>query len=719
MTHAARRALALLLRFGPSGLAPPALTLLVTGRLGDPPSSPPPAAPVLVGVTVAAGALVLRRVRRGAVNRLPTIADDLELGALALAAGYAVARTGGGLTSPLYPVVYLLVAFLVAFLPARAGLGLTALAVVVDFASFVVQGALLQDWPVLVAHVGFLAVFAVLYHLVLRSQIVVRRATDDLADRNRRKDVAERARDYRLLSAGEGDPADERWVTSAVREVEEAVGNALEVAEVALKTHTVAVFLAHGDDKLLKLHDCRSDADDVLRGGFDAREGILGAALKRKLPMRLCGELKGVTWYEGQKDVRSVLIAPLLDRRQAALAGREEGFVRGLVVADRKDATPFTEDDERLLVATSREVLRAIEIERVMGYVNRARDEKDRFYRSIEELNRASKPAEVFASTLEVARGVAPLDFVALTTMTEGEDGKREHRVEGVAGVNAGQALSGYEFADNNGLVANVVRYGATLPGRELRLRENPLVFDDAAQLKGLQALRIVPLRAGDRILGTLVCGSRRKGALGADPTRMLEVIAMQAAQSVLRARLFEQTERMAITDGLTGLLNHRAFQTKFDEELARAARTGRPVSLILTDIDHFKSVNDTYGHATGDVVIKGIARILRETARTTDLVARYGGEEFAIVLPETDMVGAKIIAERIRLLVKAHEFHSDLGPLHCTLSLGIAGFPAVSTHKAELFERADQCMYHCKRMGRNRSTTVDELQAAGPVAAA
>ena len=364
-------------------------------------------------------------------------------------------------------------------------------------------------------------------------------------------------------------------------------------------------------------------------------------------------------------------------------------------------------------------MLRAIEIERVMGYIKKARDEKDRFYRSIEELNRASKPSEVFASTLEVARAAAPLDFVALTTCEEAEGGARTHRVEGVAGVNAGQALSGYAFADNNGLCANVIRYGATLPGRELRAKETPLVFDEAAQLKGLQALRIVPLRAGDRILGTLVCGSRKKAALGPDATRMLEVIGIQAAQSLLRARLFEQTERMATTDGLTGLVNHRAFQAKFDDELARAARSGRKVTLLLTDIDHFKSVNDTYGHATGDLVLKGVARILRETARSTDIVARYGGEEFAIVLPETDAATGKQIAERIRLLIQAHTFQTDLGPLKCTLSLGVATFPDSSTVKAELFEKADQCLYHCKRMGRNRSTTVEEMSLEARLKAA
>src|SRR5690606_4136491 len=139
---------------------------------------------------------------------------------------------------------------------------------------------------------------------------------------------------------------------------------------------------------------------------------------------------------------------------------------------------------------------------------------------------------------------------------------------------------------------------------------------------------------------GSLVCGARRRRVLDADAVRMLEVIAMQAGEAFLRAQLFARTEKMATTDGLTGLLNHRTFQAKFDEEIARAARSGRKVTLVLTDIDHFKSINDTYGHATGDAVLRGIAGILERCARSTDVVARYGGEEFAIVLPETDAHG-------------------------------------------------------------------------------
>jgi diguanylate cyclase (GGDEF)-like protein len=167
----------------------------------------------------------------------------------------------------------------------------------------------------------------------------------------------------------------------------------------------------------------------------------------------------------------------------------------------------------------------------------------------------------------------------------------------------------------------------------------------------------------------------------------------------------------MATTDGLTGLFNHRTFQSRYDEAIATARRYGRKVSFILTDIDHFKSVNDTYGHPVGDLVLKGVAKILKDKARDTDVVARYGGEEFAIVMPETDLKGAQVIAERIREAVMAEVFQTDQGPLKVTLSLGICTCPDFGQQKQQLIDLADQCLYFAKRHGRNRSVTVPQMQ--------
>ncbi len=645
-----------------------------------------------------------RRLRRATLGLPATTRDDVELGAVLLGAAFLLVEVFG---SSLFPLVYLVMAFLVAFLSPRAGALLLALALGFDAAQLL-HGPEMQlgAW---IGHSAFLVLFALLYRAVLAVQIQRSRVNEQAAVDRRIKEMEERAHAYRLISSGtQGEAAvdRERWMMASVKEIEGAVGSAMEVAEIALKTFTCAAFVLTGDDKSLKLHDCRSASERVKREAFPAGEGVLGGVLKRRAPVRLCGSLKGITYYEDGGEVKSLLAVPIVE-------GKGAGAVRGVLVADRRDATAFTDDDERILSTVAGEVLRAIEVERVLTYIKRARDEKDLLYRAIEDLNRTRKTAEAVTAALEAARSMGRLDFVALT-LAEEVEGRRRHRVAGVAGVASGRALEGFTFADNTGLVANVVRYGAMLPGRDVRQMDRPVVFDEETLLKGLSSLKILPLKAGDKILGTIVLGARRKGAFDDELVRAAEILALQTAQSVLRASLFEQTERMATTDGLTGLLNHRTFQSRFDEALLLASRYKKHVAFILTDIDHFKSVNDTYGHPVGDQVLKGVAKILRKSARDTDVVARYGGEEFCVIMPETDAAGAKVIAERIRNEVMAAVFDSELGPLKVTMSLGISAFPETGQEKQLLIDKADQCLYFAKHHGRNRSVTVAEMEAGG-----
>jgi two-component system, cell cycle response regulator len=648
---------------------------------------------------------IVRRIRRSAVRAVVLLQDELELGASLLSAAYVTVSIGG---QALFPIVYLLMAFLVSFMSRVAVMTLAGMTLV--FEALLTLG---NSPATFAAHAAFLLLFAVLYHLVLSVRLAVARRAEDDAVKNRLREVEERARTFRLVSAGTHDSHpglndQEKWLLASVKEVEGAVGAALEIGETAMSTHTCAAFLLTSDERMLKLYDCRSVSDRVGRERFPAGEGILGGVLKRVVPVRMhsASGLKGITYYDsGAPDVKAILAVPIVEGN---------GLVRGVIVADRVLDEPFTERDEKLMGTLAVELLRAMEVERVMSYIRKSRDEKDRFFKAIEELNGANNPEQVFVAVLESTRQLAGLDFCAVTLVSE-KDGKRLHRIARMSGVTSlGRKVEGHVFEDNNGLVANVVRYGAPLPGRELTAMDKPIVFDGEIQLRGLSALKIFPLVAGDRVLGTLVAGSRRRTALDHEVLRMIEVIAIQAAQAVLRAQLFEQMERMATTDGLTGLFNHRTFQAKAEEALAQAKRYSRKCSMILTDIDHFKSVNDTYGHPTGDVVLKGVAQIIQKTARDTDIVARYGGEEFAIVMPETDLKGAKIIAERIREAVMSETFQTELGPLKVTISLGISTCPDHHQEKQGLIDLSDQCLYQAKRSGRNRSVTANELPGHG-----
>jgi diguanylate cyclase (GGDEF)-like protein len=168
---------------------------------------------------------------------------------------------------------------------------------------------------------------------------------------------------------------------------------------------------------------------------------------------------------------------------------------------------------------------------------------------------------------------------------------------------------------------------------------------------------------------------------------------------------LYQKMVRLATTDGLTGLTNHRTFQENLAREVHRACRYGRPLSLVLMDIDHFKKFNDTYGHPVGDLVLREIAGCIRRSLRVNDLPARYGGEEFAVIVPETDREGVIITAERIRTTIEAHRITTDSLTLQVTVSLGCATLPVHADTPSALIDCADKALYHSKETGRNRVT--------------
>jgi diguanylate cyclase (GGDEF)-like protein len=170
-----------------------------------------------------------------------------------------------------------------------------------------------------------------------------------------------------------------------------------------------------------------------------------------------------------------------------------------------------------------------------------------------------------------------------------------------------------------------------------------------------------------------------------------------------------EKLRELASRDGLTGLYNHRFFQEALDLELARAQRYGRAVALVLFDIDHFKKINDTHGHPSGDVVLANLSKAVQSLVRTNDIVARYGGEEFAIVMPETDIEGATILAERVRGVIENLEFLAKGTKIKATVSLGVTSYKpgARIVERANMVAVADKALYISKQSGRNRVTAV------------
>ena len=227
----------------------------------------------------------------------------------------------------------------------------------------------------------------------------------------------------------------------------------------------------------------------------------------------------------------------------------------------------------------------------------------------------------------------------------------------------------------------------------------------------------VVPLRAGGRSLGALelVLGE----ALAEDDVKLVELLAAGAAVALQNAYLYQETQRLATTDALTGLSNYRHFHDLLTLEVQRAHRMDYPIGLIIMDLDHFKLVNDRHGHPIGDATLRLVAEQLRKRLRRTDVVGRIGGEEFAAILPGDSLAEVAIVAEKLRRSIE------DLPPVRggmtdtptlVTLSLGGTSLSADSVGVEQLIGCADQALYQAKHNGRNQVRLwTDPLPAPSP----
>jgi diguanylate cyclase (GGDEF)-like protein len=249
----------------------------------------------------------------------------------------------------------------------------------------------------------------------------------------------------------------------------------------------------------------------------------------------------------------------------------------------------------------------------------------------------------------------------------------------------------------------------------------------DDRQLLALRLMRspsvlLVPLATSSRTVGVAVFAHRRPGRYDGRDLALLQSVANLVAGAILNARLHRSLRALAVTDGLTGLTNHRRLQEILREEVWRARRYERPVSVIMCDVDFFKHYNDTFGHPQGDELLRRMARVLARSVRATDTVARYGGEEFCIVLPETDRLRAEQMAERLRRAIGKTPFpgRQPDGPMvQKTMSFGVASFPQDTDEPDQLVPLADEALYRAKRNGKNQVQTARPRPATAWRAAA
>jgi diguanylate cyclase (GGDEF)-like protein len=253
--------------------------------------------------------------------------------------------------------------------------------------------------------------------------------------------------------------------------------------------------------------------------------------------------------------------------------------------------------------------------------------------------------------------------------------------------------------------------YPCTLGGRRVPYSGDPSLCPAACFPAGREEVCLPLVSFGENI-GLLVCATTKRDAFLANDIQALESVSDILATATQNARYVDRVRQLAYRDGLTGLFNRRYFDSRLVDEVTRAARYGGGVSVLMIDLDHFKKINDEFGHMVGDDVLRAISALFLRQLRKVDVVCRYGGEEFAVVLPATQGASAAAVAEKLRRAVANNEFAGV--PYPVTVSIGVAEFPAHGITRDDIVRAADAALYNAKEAGRNQVCLASVVASAG-----
>jgi diguanylate cyclase (GGDEF)-like protein len=400
-------------------------------------------------------------------------------------------------------------------------------------------------------------------------------------------------------------------------------------------------------------------------------------------------------YYTANEMINSVLAVPIISEQHELL---------GALVLDSKDKNTFSDMHKDTLKRFSALAAALITNHRMRFFQERTARQFQIFYQASQQFTTALKIEEVYEILMQIAG-----QFVHTTRLmvTVFDANRKVGVIQAIRGAPC--ALQpGFEFPINTGLYSYAFQKRTLLNIPDMRQHHGRYFrfVPEEPPDPSIGSLIILPMVDDEsRCFGLLSIESDAEYQFAGDMEPILSTLVGNASVALNRALLYRKMEMLATTDGLTGLSNHRHFQEQLAIELERSKRYGQPVSLMLMDIDHFKSFNDTYGHTVGDLVLKEIAAAIKGSIRRTDFPARYGGEEFVVIMPVTDQQHAIITCERVRQNIEARRIQSMDRILNVTVSIGYDTYAGQQITQPQLINNADTAMYQSKETGRNRVT--------------
>lgn len=464
------------------------------------------------------------------------------------------------------------------------------------------------------------------------------------------------------------------------------------------KAFTSAAFIYDPDKHVLVLNCYHSKSLNLAKQAeIPLGMGVLGKVASEKR-LFMSGDLSlyvsDLMYYSQREAINSILAVPVTS---------ESNELLGVLLIDSRDKTAFREQDKELMRRFSSIAAALITNIRTSNIREQAAKTFKIFYEASHRFTTALKFEDVFNVLFEMVPQITACNRLISIVYDEK---KRCGRVLRIAGAKF-DISEGMEFPINSGLYsfAFLKRKVVNIPDIHAYGDKYYKFKPGEAPNPTLKSMIIFPIVSDDKrkCLGLFSVESSEVNQFSGQAEQILTTLVENASVALTRSRLYQKMEKLATTDGLTELNNHRTFQEVMTRELARSQRHSRPLSLLLMDIDHFKSFNDTYGHPVGDLVLREIAACIRSSIRCNDIPARYGGEEFAVVIPESGDKGAVAIAERIRQTIEQHVIKSGENDLHVTVSIGCAVFPFHGQSQQQIIDSADKALYYAKEHGRNQ----------------
>ncbi|MBN1880598.1 MAG: diguanylate cyclase [Deltaproteobacteria bacterium] len=617
-----------------------------------------------------------------------TIRTEVEFAVLLAVLTVVLIQITGNIRSPLFPLIY----FTVSVLAVTTRATVSTVGVVILLCGLVIPeyGIIVRPpWmTIMLGRYGaaiFCFVFFLFYH-----HVEERRKRETFGRIKRFEDDLTSIKDKAVKEpVGLSEEEIDRQAVKTLASIDDLLYELLQMSRSTLGLNTIAYLVYASDGKSLRIREASTDDDNF---DFESRVDleIFREAMRRGTPMTFRRGLSGYGiepgyYRKGPSGINSLAVVPI----------RGEGDTSGALVADRRGDIFLTERDIPFLELTAL-ALKNLEEQRIdMSRLSVSIKELEHLFSVSQELSRVKRIEQVFDVVGAAVEDLVATRLMAFTLLYGEESFIADARGDGA------QKLRKKRFENMHSLVGWVIENKQYLvfPDRQ-RQRD---VFGKGISLTNEGALTIFPLVTEGEILGTYIHISKSYIPPSRFHLRLIEVMVNMAAVTLMNVRLINRLNRMAVTDPMTGLFNRRRFNRALQDEIDRAQRFAEPMTLLMLDIDKFKSINDTYGHAAGDEVIKGLAKVLRGVTRSVDVVSRIGGEEFSVILPKTAMREGVQVAEKIRKETEKYRF--DLGKTKrtVTISLGISVFPQDGTEAEALIRCADDNLYRAKEGGRNQ----------------